>query len=285
MGFTLAISSVTASEEKHILVLRPCERITREQIVTAIEFARLQIGTQYTYKDAAFIKPGRFLGSPIASNRQFCSRLVAPAYATAGIKLVKNPIYCTPKEIGKSKFLNIVKDCLKEATEVEIRFSESESPIQRQTEITNAIFVKVRELTGQDIQTFGQLIHYLLAHQQYDEEITRIIQDSGYLDMWQHELLTNGWRYDCDAFLSLDLSKVTLRSLAMEEMNEAEKLLAQYHFVYRQFMAIFPSGHLKYVAAHLVLYNQLIDMQTARFRVAQHVIEETTFSVSTSAME
>lgn len=128
-------------------------------VAKACMFARSEIGKAYSVKEA--INTKNPLSKRKKINRQFCSRLVAQAYEYSGIKIVDNADYCSPKDLQQSQFIEVVPGCLKKATDQEIEFANSPSPIQKQTEITNLILSSARNLTGKDIQSFEELDQFI----------------------------------------------------------------------------------------------------------------------------
>lgn len=62
--------------------------LTSEQADQICQFVRQRIGSEYSTREAVRTAIG---GSVQWTRKQFCSRLVAQAYASAGIKLVDNP--------------------------------------------------------------------------------------------------------------------------------------------------------------------------------------------------
>lgn len=257
----------------HVQVLRMRNDIDRELVSAACAFARREVGKQYSVKDAISTKNP--LSNKNDSNRQFCSRLVAQSYESIGLKIVKNSSFCTPQELDSSEFTIRIGDCLKEASNAEEEFANSESPLEKQAHITNLIFGKIRGLTGEDIQTFEQLMNYLLVDPKYDKQITNIIQDSGYLLLWQHEIDANPWRYNQEAFMDIPVTKRELRDLAFKELDSAKNTRARYVLMYEQFMHVFQAKRLQYALINIMLYRTLIELTDKRISISSHVLEDT----------
>jgi hypothetical protein len=260
-------------KEKYLKVLRLVTEIDRTLINSACIFARREVGKQYSVKDA--INTKNPLSKKKESNRQFCSRLVAQSYESSGIKLVTNSSYCSPQEFDDSKLTISIPDCLRVATAEEIEFSKSENPIEKQANITNSIFENVRRVTGEDIQTFEQLLDHLLIDSKHDSQITKIIKESGYLLMWQHEINANPWRYDKKIFLSLPMPKDELHKVAITELESAKNTKERYIFMYEQFMNIWRVQKLQYALINIMLYQQLIEITSQRVSICTCVIENT----------
>jgi Permuted papain-like amidase enzyme, YaeF/YiiX, C92 family len=258
-------------EQSQALVLRLCNRL-EAKISSMCMFARTQIGKEYSVPEAVRSKFKRSKDSITNSNRQFCSRLVSQAYAYAGIQIVKNPGYCYPQDIADSPLMMVIDGCLRSASADEIDFAESDSPIDKQTAITNSILSDIRALSGADIQTFEQVAAYLLAYPQHDQEISEIFQKSGYLVFWQIDVQKNPWHYDSEAFLALDVPRSQKLEIAKEHRSSAEGQLKQFQFMYGQYMQLWQKAQLKYFALEIALYLKLIELTKSRVAAADYVL-------------
>lgn len=258
-------------EQSQGLVLRLCDR-QDAKIMSICMFARTQIGKEYSVPEAVRSKYKRNKNSIANSNRQFCSRLVSQAYASAGIQIVKNPDYCYPKDIADSPLMMIVDGCVRSASADEIDFAESDSPLDKQAAITNSILSDIRLVSGTDIQTFEQVASYLLEHPQHDQEISEIFQKSGYLVFWQIDVQKNPWHYDSEAFLALDVPRSQKLEVAKEHRSAAEAQLDQFQFMYMQYLQLWQKAQLKYFALEIALYLRLIELTKSRVAAAEYVL-------------
>ena len=263
------IQRLLLNNSSHIQVLRIKSDIDREKIELACVFARTQIGKQYSLKDA--IKTKNPLSKKSDTNRQFCSRLVAQSYESAGLNLVDNSSFCTPQELDDSVFTFRINDYLRVADTRDIEFAKSDNPLKNQTNVTNSILKRARETTGEDIQTYEQLINYVYSHPEYDKRITDIVENSGYLFMWQYDLTVSPWRYDLDIFMNTPMSD--LYYVASQELESATKIRIRYVFMCEQFMSMWQSRRLNFAAINLVLYQKLIELADQRITVATSVLE------------
>ncbi|WP_179007423.1 YiiX/YebB-like N1pC/P60 family cysteine hydrolase [Winogradskyella forsetii] len=161
-----------------------------------INFARQKIGTEYSTKEARLAKLEENIEAK-ETNRQFCTRFVAQSYKNAGIIVVPNPDYCSPKELMESDYFDLIDSCLEKGTKEQIDYAnEKDNPISQQTDITNEIFEFARSISNTDIQTFEQLSKYVLENRTKEPEITEFIRSSGYLTMWKKDIERNPWYYD-----------------------------------------------------------------------------------------
>lgn len=232
-------------------------------ITKAIEFARQKVGTEYSTSEARLARLEKEISAK-EPNRQFCTRFVAQAFNHAGILLVENPDYCSPQEILESEKLNMINDILRVATEKEIEYAKSESPLEKQIEIHNIIFESTRNILNRDVQNFEQLANELIKQPEKDSEIVKVIKDSGYLEMWKKDVNKNPWFYDFENFLEhirnpkqileigtfLSTTEKTTRSRFIETKKFLEK---GYKY----------SG-LEYFKIEIELYDKLIELSKTR---------------------
>lgn len=185
-------------------------------------YARTQVGKQYSKAEAVRSRKFRDAAEHLEdSNRQFCSRLVAQAYAYARVPLTPNADYCYPSDFVNSPLLHAVAAPLRQARAAEIEFAQSESPVDRQTRATNFVLAKVRKLSGLDIQTFEDLPAFLIANSQHDQSVCAILNASGHLDFWKEDMLRNPWRYDAAEFMKVPVSDEERKRLALRELPSA----------------------------------------------------------------
>lgn len=258
---------------EHCVVLRPKQEVSRKAIIEAIKFARNEIGKQYSVRAAVRTKLGGGSKADDDENRQFCSRLVAQAYESAGLKLVGNSLYCFPHEIAKSDLVTLVPDCVRQAMPEELEIASSENPIERQTRITNDILKRFREIVKTDIQTFQQLAQFVLDNPEHDEALTKIVEKSGYWDMWRYDLEKNPWRYDGAVFLSTGIEKDRLVEGARFEREEALKMIERFSSVRQTYAHALSHRPLQYFRRELELYDTLIAVHQRRVGACDFVLE------------
>lgn len=244
-----------------------------EEIVRHVcAFARSEIGKQHSIPEAIRSKIRCHSTESAALNRQFCSRLVGQAYAYAGIHLVQNPNFCYPKDVGDSSLLYRVQSCVREASEEETKIASTISPLEIQARTTNLILAEARRLSGRDIQTFDQLIAYLLEDDQHDKAITEFVRKSGYLDFWKCDVMNNRWRYNLDIFIALPISEEERCKLAQKELAASEEQLSRFLRQYGQYTSLYQRAKRHYFAQEQKLYIELIEWANKRAKVARNVI-------------
>jgi len=264
------IQRLVFEKPEHVIILRPKQHA---QIQKSVTFARLQIGKQYSVKDA--INTKNPLSKKKEKNRQFCSRLVAQAYAFAGLNLVDNSSYCTPQDIRESEYLYVIANVLKKASKEEVAFANSYNPLKKQTDITNEILIKARKLTGYDLQTLEELSSYIISNKKHDKDVVKIFKNSGYLSMWEHEMLENPWRYDGNIFISLPISNKEKRERAIFEIDSAKKQLKLYSQNYLAYQELSMQGMLDFIKMEMQLYKNLINQMNQRLEAANFVLKNT----------
>lgn len=187
--------------ENDVKVLRPDDQCSQSEISQAIEYARSKIGTDYSFREAHHVTR---LTSEDARlpNRQICTRLVAQAYQYAGVDLVDNADYCSPADIDRSgRLTEVQKVAIVAPDGIEQRAMQSDL-LERQANITNSILQQARTIAKEDIQTFDQLAEWLVTHPEHDAVITSIVENSGYLSLWEENRNSTPWLYDVNAFVS-----------------------------------------------------------------------------------
>lgn len=259
------------SEASHAMVLR-LALPGPSAMARACVYARTQVGKQYSVPEATRSTLRRKNQRQDASNRQFCSRLVAQAYAYAGVALVPNPDYCYPGDLSASALLVSVGGALRPALPSEITFARTESPLDRQIQMTNFILTEVRKLTGADIQTFEQLVPYLITNRQHDHAVCAIVDASGYWEFWRTDIERNPWRYDGQRFMMRAASRNGGTAEAEQEIQAAREQLKRFVFMREQFMQVWRHAPLSYFSAELRLYKTLVEVTRQRIAAAEQVL-------------
>ncbi|SEM75017.1 YiiX/YebB-like N1pC/P60 family cysteine hydrolase [Mucilaginibacter sp. P25] len=169
-------------------------------IQNAMNSVRKKVGTQYSLAEAKAVLKKPDIDATEA-NRQFCSRLVAQAYADAGVELVPNSDYCSLNDLMTSDKVEIIANVLREGTAAEIAHALEGSPeLEEQKHIQNSILENARNITGKDIQTFDQIEQIIISYPEFDVPITDVIKASGYLDHWKKEMAKNPQNYSFKDF-------------------------------------------------------------------------------------
>ncbi|MGN6739117.1 YiiX/YebB-like N1pC/P60 family cysteine hydrolase [Dyella sp.] len=180
-------------EECAIHVLRLRSGISAEELSAVTTYMRGHIGTEYSVREALL---AGFGGARQWSTKQFCSRLVAQAFASAGIHLVEDPNFCSPADIKASALLVVVPDATKPiSVEDASAWREADDIPQRMRSAINAVLGGAREKDPR-IQTFDDLHRHLVEHPEQDDHFCGLLESSGYLSLWKVERRKNPWQYD-----------------------------------------------------------------------------------------
>src|SRR3546814_102790 len=145
---------------------------------------RSKIGARYSALEAVrAVLPGQRR----ASRKQFCSRLIAQAFAAAGIQLVARPNFCSPDKLEKSRLLAPLKNATVVAAPEEIAFFESRVDIpELMHEATNNLLDGARRFDPA-IENLDDLNEHLVRHPEHDAALCRILKVSGYLEIRSEE--------------------------------------------------------------------------------------------------
>lgn len=233
-----------------------------------VDIARTKVGTEYSM-DEARRTVQEHTETYFDPNRQFCTRFVAQAYAEAGLQIVDDPNYCTPFDLTSSEKMVVVNDVLTEASAEQIEYaSEENTVLSQQIAIHNHIFSNAREITGKDIQTFNQLTEHLLSDPKHDKEITALIENSGYLELWRIDVQNNPGSYDFQiAIKEIDKEDWLTASAQLENMSltNLERYETNLYFYKQQYNF----KQLAYLKMHISLYEQLVEVANKMLDVAQ----------------
>lgn len=173
--------------------LRLNRPLSEAELKSVRGYVRSVVGTQYSIWEAAHAPLG---GRGVSGRKQFCSRLVAQAYASAGINLVSNPNYCTPEDIRRSALLCELAQVTVAVDAADEAYWRTIMDLPQMTrDATNFILSGARR-KDPAIQSINDLDHYLMAHPEADDFVHRLYQESGYLDLWCTECEKNPWQYD-----------------------------------------------------------------------------------------
>lgn len=178
-----------------LYVLTPKVPLTPAEVEAICTFARSTVGSQYATLEAIqAVSPIRAR----AGRRQFCSRLVAQAYAFAGRPLASRPDFVSPGDLLRSRALRRVAEATIELSSEEAEaWAEHPDLTQLMRNTTNTVLGGARRLEPR-IQTFDDLDAFLVGHPERDVDVLALYEASGYLDVWKADLAQNGWRYDLE---------------------------------------------------------------------------------------
>lgn len=124
--FTLNPQRVLVEEQNDLKIMRPKKLLTKDETEKIIQFFKSKVGTLYSVSEAV-ISGKKERPKNTKTMMQFCSRLVAQAYAHIGYKIVKNPDFCQPAEIERSEFFEEVPNMVKRANKEELNYTSTKN--------------------------------------------------------------------------------------------------------------------------------------------------------------
>lgn len=174
-------------------VLRLKENLTPAQLDQICQFVRQAIGSEYSTREAVRTVIG---GADQWTRKQFCSRLVAQAYASAGIELVGDPNYCAPADLANSSLLVVVPNATESVSDAEAeRWMAHRDLSGEMRDAINAVLEGTRK-KDKSIQTFEDVTPYLINHPEDDAYFADLLKSSGYLTVWQLNTERSRWQYE-----------------------------------------------------------------------------------------
>lgn len=253
-------------DQCQVHVLRLKHGLSDEQLQRVVNYARGLVGTQYSVFEAA-----RSITKKRGTNsrKQFCSRLVAQAYAAAGINLVKSPDYCTPEDLRKSPLLEEVPSATHAVSQA---YVEAIKEIVDTTELMRTTTNKLLELArakDNQIEHLSDIDAHLIRHPEDDAYFARAYRESGYLEIKDIEFEKNRWQYDLQSMIDEQVPSEVKKNYCEMVLLDGEKGLQRY--------GANEAGYAIYAREHALetfrllheLYAQLYDLQLRRRNVAK----------------
>ncbi|PWW05886.1 YiiX/YebB-like N1pC/P60 family cysteine hydrolase [Mangrovibacter plantisponsor] len=256
-----------------VKVFRPIDKLTIAEESKICEYARNKVLSVYALLETIYVV---IPFTSTASKKQFCSRLVAQSYKAAGKIIVKDPNYCSPKQIMKSGFFYEVDDCIKIASEKEIAFSKKFNPIQLIENSTISMIKKIRLSYGEKIQTIHDIIKLLIIHPEADDFVTLLAHDFGYFEHAQFDLKINPWRYSIKEFLNyvdlLGLNNNQIDSLAHRIYYVGDETANVHANEFYLYSVLHKKYKLNFFYESMELYKRLIRTDDIRKGVAISIL-------------
>lgn len=259
-------------DECVVHVMRHKGGISSAQLAAVVTYVRGQVGAEYSAKEAVLTVLG---GARTWTSKQFCSRLVAQAFESAGIALVPDPNYCSPADIKNSILLAPVENATVMVTAEEAAFwEEIEDVPQRMRDAINAVLVGARR-HNPTIQTFDDIHAHLIEHPENDGDFCRLLQISGYLSIWAIEKEKNSWQYDLELLSAGPPDSV--EEYCWSVLKNEQVGLNRY-FVNRGGYRLFTlQSSLEFFGIMLDLYERLASLHRTRVDVALRWLEANGF--------
>jgi hypothetical protein len=191
-------------DECALHVFRLKAALSRDEIEQICRFVRERIGSEYSTREAVKVAIG---GSNQWTRKQFCSRLVAQAYSSAGIKLVANANYCAPADLAECPLLAVVPDAVENVTDEELsRWTAHADSTAAMRKAINDVLEGART-KSKNIQTFEDIVPFLILNPAEDAFFADLLARSGYLTVWQLNTERNRWQYEDGLLVELPVDK------------------------------------------------------------------------------
>lgn len=251
-----------------IYAFRTRDTLPSETLRKIVDYARSEVAVPYSTREAIRIVAGR---TRPRERWQFCSRLVAQAFAHAGIPLVRDEDYCSPEDLRASPLLKDLGDICEAVTFREaLAIRQGEDPVDRMRKMQNRILAKVRQL-GVEVYQFGELSQAVERHGDLDAEIAAIIERSGYLDQWRHDVGKNRPHYDLALMEQLTTPDCAAAIRRRCQFVIAEEDSGDYHWAatlaHHQMSQRLVPRQTTFLLA--TLYKQLVELAELRRNVAR----------------
>lgn len=260
-------------EDEAVCVLRLKNRPgTQMQISFLIQYALRYVGTLYdTEALKSMIKGEKPNYNP---NRQMCSKFVAQCFEYVCRDLVDDADSCSPQDLYDSDEVEIIQDVLIKANEWDEKFANSPDVTYRQYRVICDFIKELNKRYPQaDIMSFQQLHTFLSKQPEKSDEVTKLLEEVGYMDLWQKEEELCPYLYDKNKFKdffeenqinqALSVKKGSERIIheKMQEIEGFKDLIAQ-------------NGNLSYYNAQINLFDNIIKNAQKRIEVANQVLND-----------
>lgn len=259
---------VILDKRSHCVVLRSRKPLSEHELNQVCLYAHTQVGSLYALDEATLALPRRLMKLD-STKKQFCSRLVALAYAQIGYDFINlgSPHYCTPGKLARTKAFEVVPGMIREALPGEVEFAKSHDPIKKNADDTFEWLAKVRALVKSnpelnatfDIQTVNDVGDLLVKRPELDEIVVGFLHENEYLTYFNHDMKVNTYRYNPD------LMTFELRAAADPVDFIETELKKEYSLARRHSQNIdnsiqnYLSTGLSFVMEHLKLYQNIIN--------------------------
>jgi len=261
-----------------VYVLRLTEGLDITQSRRIVNYVRGRIGTRYSKTEAALTALG---GASSASRKQFCSRLVAQAYASAGLDLVADPDYCTPEQLKNSARLIAVHDAVRDVSEEEIKLWDGihDKP-KRMRDATNSLLSGARAKNAH-IENVNDIDHHLQVTPGDDAYFADLYKKSGYLTVWIDEYKRNRWQYDFQSMIDAPITDEAKIQYCENLLGDDEEGLVRFEVNRAGYSLLFEEFPLETFRQLKILYEKLVELHLNRRQTAARWLSSKGLTVKT----
>jgi uncharacterized protein YycO len=254
-----------------VYVRRLAATLADKQRDTVIRYARNRIGTRYSTREAMRSATGT---NKVPSRQQFCSRLVAQAYAAAGIDLVSTPDFCTPDDVKNSPLLTAVPDAVISVSDEHVESVERDFDTNEvMREVTNNL-LNLARTRNREIESLRDVDDYLVSNPSEDKFFAKFYEDSGYLTAWTAEFDKNRWQYVLPLLIAKPGALEDKRAYCVGTIEDHGDMVARRDENRAGYTILDGEFGLQTFAILKALYEKLVDLQVARRAVALQWLEQ-----------
>ena len=273
--FSKSTQRMIFDHKNQVAVFRSKKHLSENEVRKICNHARSLTGSLYALPEALTIRARSVLKIQ-ETKKQFCSRLVAESYIAAGYDLanLRNPAYCTPKQLGLCKSFYQVHDVLKSASSSDIAFSKTPDPNTEHHSHTLAWLNKVRNLvegnpgiTSIDIQTIDDVNTFLLKYPQYDSVVSEFMKGTNYLHFYKHDYDVNPYRYNNKLYQAVMSTQPDASSFIEEHTDMEPDMFSKYSQNLDGYIKYSRQYKLEFFTLHIQLYVNLIKQLYNRLSV------------------
>lgn len=246
------------------------EFLKQYTIIAAIYYARDVVGNPYSITDALRLERGCL--DRFSEEMQICTRLVTKAYAVSGLKLVDNIEMCTPKQLQNSECVEVHRDFLRIANDLDLKFAASYDVTDDMVNAIFKLFDSLKPFGGGKIRKMSQLIQHVANHLEDDEAIAQLLVKSGYLKVLDTEEEKNTYNYDKEAFIQLYGDNAYEAAIDAMEVNL--RGVARYDGDRMELIRLFVQGGMKShtILELIALHQRIVEQCKRRIAVCREVM-------------
>lgn len=254
-----------------VYVRRLVANLSDKQRDTVIRYTRNRIGTRYSTREAMRSATGT---NRLPSRQQFCSRLIAQAYAAAGIDLLSTPDFCTPDDVKNSPLLTAVPDAVIPVSDEHVESVERDfdtNEIMR--EATNNL-LNLARTRNREIENLRDIDGYLVSNPSEDKSFAKFYEDSGYLTAWEVEFDKNRWQYELLLLIGMPGALEDKCAYCIGTIEDHGDMVVRRDENRVGYTILYDKYGIQTFAKLKALYERLVDLQVARRAVAIQWLEQ-----------
>lgn len=276
--FSKNTQRIIGKSETDIAVYRSKKKLSEKEIDMICAYARSHVGSLYALDEAIMMRLKSALKLE-KTKRQFCSRLVAESYAHIGYDFInlRNPSYCTPRQLSLCKAFDKVDGVLRKATPEEIEFSQTVDPNDENHRRTYEWLNNVRNMTktedrfqGVDIQSINDVNEFLISYPECDTRVAAFMKASGYLEHYNEDTKINPHRYNEQLFIFAMTQLHDIQGFLDFELSKESGMFKKFTYMLNAYINLLRQNNLECFRLHLRLYINLLTGVYVRLNVISY---------------